>query len=156
MNANIVKDFLWGLFFVLIEVVIFQHLNILGATPDPLLIYLLWLAIKYDRFHLILFAATLGFIQDALFDFWGFNMFAKTLLFFMFYRFLNRFSENRLLIWQIAIIVFACSFFHNVIFLGLSSFSNAFATGYIPIIFLLGNSLYTALLGSILFIFKGN
>lgn len=156
MSANVVKDFLFGLFFILIEVVIFQHLSFFGATPDPLLIYLLWLSIKYERFHLILLAASLGLVQDALFDYWGFNMFSKTLIFFAAYRFLNNFSENKLLVWQVAVIVFVIGFLHNCIFLGLSSFSNTFLTGYIPIIFLIGNSLYTSLLGAMLFIFKGN
>ena len=156
MNARVVKDFLIGLFFILLEVMIFQHLSFFGSTPDPLLIYLLWLALKYDRFQIVIFAASLGFIQDALFDFWGLNMFSKTLLFFMFYRLLNRFSENRLLIWQICILIFMASLFHNLIFLGLSTFSDIYTAGLIPIIFMVGNSLYTAILGALLFIFKGN
>lgn len=156
MNANILKDFIVGVIFILLEVMIFQHLSFFGATPDPLFVYLMWLALRYDRMHLILFAATLGFIQDALFDFWGLYMFSKTLFFFLSYNFLNRRSESRLLIWQIMLIIFIAAFIHNCIFLGLSNFIDAYAAGFLPIIFLLGNSLYTAVLGALLFIFRGN
>ncbi|MEX0721921.1 MAG: rod shape-determining protein MreD [Balneolaceae bacterium] len=156
MNATILKDFFIGLFFILLEVMIFQHLSFFGATPDPLLIYLLWLSLKYDRIKIVLFAAFLGLIQDAIFDYWGLYMFSKTLLFFMAYNFLNRRSESRLLLWQIFIVVFIAAFIHNSIFIGLSSFIESYAAGFIPIIFLLGNSLYTAALGSLLFIFKSN
>jgi|AntRauTorcE11897_2_1112592.scaffolds.fasta_scaffold00096_44 rod shape-determining protein MreD len=156
MSPEVFKDFIIGCCFIIAEVLIFQHLSFFGATPDPLLIYVLWLAIKYDRVQLVIFAAILGFFQDALFDFWGLNMFAKTLMCFSFFNFVNQNKEGRLLIWQIFLVLFAASIFHNFIFLGLSSFIEAYTSGFIPIIFILGNSLYTALLGSMLFIFKGN
>lgn len=156
MSSETLKDFLIGLSFIIADVLIFQHLSLFGAVPDPLLIYLLWMALKYDRVKLILFAASLGFLQDALFDFWGLNMFAKTLLCFFAFNFLNRRMEGRLVIWQVFLIIAVSAFFHNIIFLGLATFVEAYATGFSPIIFVLGNSLYTALLGAMLFIFKGN
>lgn len=156
MSPETVKDFIVGLSFILAEVLIFQHLSFFGATPDPLLIYLIWLGIRYDRVKLVLMAAALGLIQDALFDFWGLNMFSKTLLCFMIFNFVSRRKETHLLIWQIFLIIFSASLVHNVIFMGLAGFADAYATGFAPIIFLVVNSFYTALLGSMLFIFKGN
>ncbi|MEQ8523210.1 rod shape-determining protein MreD [Gracilimonas sp.] len=156
MSVETLKDFLIGLCFILAEVLIFQHLSLFGATPDPLLLYLLWLAMKYDRIKLVIFAAALGLIQDSLFDFWGLHMFAKTLMSFAFFNFVNSRKEGRLLLWQIFLVISVAAIFHNLIFLGLSSFIEAYTTGFIPIIFILGNSLYTALLGVMLFIFKGN
>ncbi|MEX0844809.1 MAG: rod shape-determining protein MreD [Balneolaceae bacterium] len=156
MSSETFKDLLVGLGFILAEVLIFQHLSFYGASPDPLLIYLLWLAMKYDRVKLILFAAILGLIQDALFDFWGLNMFSKTLICFIVYNFLNRRIEGRLVIWQIFMVILIVAVLHNLIFLGLSTFIEAYTSGFSPIIFIIGNSLYTALLGSMLFIFKGN
>lgn len=156
MSADTFKDFIIGVCFLLLQVLIFQHLSFYGATPDLLLIYLLWLAMRYDRIKLILFAASLGLIQDALFDFWGLNMFSKTLLFFMIFNFVNRRKESRLLVWQIFLVLAFAAILHNLIFLGLSSFIDAYTAGFIPIIFVLLSSLYTALIGSMLFIFKGN
>lgn len=156
MSTETFKEFLVGLSFILAEVLIFQHLSFYGAAPDPLLIYLIYLGIRYDRVKLVLMAAALGLIQDALFDLWGLNMFSKILLCFMAFNFVNRRKENRLLIWQIFLMIFIAAVIHNLIFMGLASFSDVYSTGFAPIIFIIGNSLYTALLGSMLFIFKGN
>jgi len=156
MSADTFKDFIIGVFFILLQVLIFQHLSFYGATPDLLLIYLLWLAMRYDRVKLVLFAASLGLIQDALFDFWGLNMFSKTLLCFLVYNFVNQRKEGRLLVWQIFLVLVSASIIHNLLFLGLSYFIDAYTAGFIPIIFVLLSSLYTALIGSMLFIFKGN
>lgn len=156
MTREIFKDILVGFSFVIVEVLIFQHLSFFGATPDPLLIYLLWLAMKYDRFKLVLFAAGLGFLQDAIFDFWGLHMFTKTLLCFLVYNFISRRKEGRLLFWQIFLVILVAALFHNLILFGLVSFIDAYAAGFSPIIFVVVNSLYTALLGSMLFIFTGN
>ena len=156
MSTDTYKDIIIGFSFVLAEVFVFQHLSFFGATPDPLLIFVLWIAMKYDRVKLVLIVAGLSLLQDALFDFWGLNMFSKTLLCFMVFNFLNQRKENRLLIWQIFLVIFIAAISHNLIFLGLASFVDAYSTNFSPIIFILLNSLYTALLGSILFIFKGN
>lgn len=156
MSTDTYKDILIGFSFILAEVFVFQHLSFFGATPDPLLIFVLWITMKYDRVKLILIVAGLSFLQDALFDYWGLNMFTKTLLCFMAFNFLNRRKENRLLIWQIFLVIFIAAISHNLIFLGLASFADTYSASFSPIIFILLNSLYTALLGSILFIFKGN
>lgn len=156
MSTDTYKDILIGFSFIIAEVLVFQHLSFFGATPDPLLIFVLWISVKYDRVKLVLMVAGLSLLQDALFDFWGLNMFSKTLLCFIAFNFLNRRKENRLLIWQIFLVIFIAAIFHNLIFLGLASFIDAYSTGFSPIIFILVNSLYTALLGSMLFIFKGN
>lgn len=156
MSTETYRDIIIGSSFILAEVLIFQHLSFFGATPDPLLIFVLWIAMKYDRVKLILVVAGLSFVQDALFDFWGLNMFSKTLLCFMIFNFINRRKESRLLLGQIFIVIFIASIIHNLIFLGLATFIEAYASGFSPIIFVLLNSLYTALLGSMLFIFKGN
>lgn len=156
MTTDTYRDILIGFSFILAEVLVFQHLSFFGATADPLLIFILWISMKYDRVKLVLIVAGLSLLQDALFDYWGLNMFTKTLLCFIAFNFLNRRKENRLLIWQIFLVIFVAALFHNLIFLGLTSFIDAYSTNFSPIIFVLLNSLYTALLGSMLFIFKGN
>lgn len=156
MNKETIKDFVIGLCFVLSEVLIFQHLSLFEAYPDPLLIFLLWLALRYQRMQLIIFAGVLALFQDILFDYWGLNMFAKVLMCFVSYNFINKNTEGRLLIGQVFLTIAAASIFHNVVFVGLSSFVDAYATGFSPLIFVIGKSLYTATLGTMLFIFRGN
>ncbi|MTI88412.1 MAG: rod shape-determining protein MreD [Balneolaceae bacterium] len=155
MSVGTLKNILAGIAFVLIQVLLFQHLSIFGATPDLLLIYLLWLALKYDRLHLVLIAAGLGLFQDALYDLWGLHMFSKTLLCFLIYRLISGYSEARLLLWQVFLSIIGAALIHNLIFLGLSSFIDAYTAAFNPIIFSLLGSLYTAVAGTILFVFKG-
>ncbi len=156
MNRELIKDIGFGLLFVLTHLLLFQYLALFGAIADPLLIYLLWLCMKYNRFQMLLFAAGLGLFQDMLFDVWGAYMFSKTLMIFIFYKFVARHSESRLMIWQIFLSVWVIALIHNGIFLSFASFIDAYTSNFAPFIFLMLSSLYTALVGALLFVFKGN
>lgn len=155
MKTSTIKHFVIGALAVLSQVLIFQYLSIFGVYADPLLIFLLWLGIYYDRTQLLIFAAVLGLFQDALFDVWGVNMFAKILMVFIVSRFVKTNSEFYFPIPKVLGILFASAFVHNLIVVGLSTIIEAYTTGYSSIIFLIGGSLYTALVGVILYIFKG-
>ena len=154
MSGQLLKDFGLGLIFVIAQVLFFQHLPILGTTADPITFYLLWLVAKYDRPKLLIIAALLGLFQDALFDFWGMYMFSKTLLVFIFYSIVKRRSEVQLLVWQIFIFIFIAALFQNIIFIGLSSFFDAYASNYSPILSTIGNAIYTAVVGALIFVFR--
>ena len=156
MNRELIKDIGLGIVFVLSHLLLFQYLSLFGAIADPLLIYLLWLCRRYNRAQMLLMAAGLALFQDMLFDIWGAYMFSKTLLIFIFYNFVSRNSGNRLMLWQIFISVWVISLIHNGIFLLFCSFIDAYTSEYAPIFFLVGSSLYTALIGALLFVFKGN
>lgn len=154
MNNQVVRHILFGIFFVLLDVLFFQHLSVFNATADPLLCYLLWIIQKYDRVPILIMVASLALLQDALFDFWGIMMFSKTLTIFLVYNFIRRRSEAQLLLWQIFLIIFMSAIIHNIILFALSSFFSAFATSYSPITIIFGNTLYTALIGLLIYIFK--
>lgn len=154
MSGELLKDFLIGIIFGVAQVLFFQHLTVFGTTADPITFYLLWLVAKYDRPKLLVIAALLGLFQDALFDFWGMYMFSKTLLVFLFYSFVKRRSEVQLLLWQIFAFIFIAALVHNIIFIGLSSFFDAYASNYSPILSTLGNAIYTAVVGSLIFVFR--
>ncbi|MFV1883689.1 MAG: rod shape-determining protein MreD [Balneola sp.] len=154
MNRELIKDLGLGVVFVIVQVLFFQHLSIFGVSADPITFYLLWLVARYDRPQLLFIAAFLGFLQDALFDFWGMYMFSKTLLVFLFYSFVKRRSEIQLLLWQIFIFILSAAFVHNIIFIVLSSFFDAYATGYSPVFFVIGNAIYTAVIGALIFVFR--
>jgi rod shape-determining protein MreD len=154
MSTQFLKDLGIGFIFVLTEILFFQHLSIFGTTADPIIFYLLWLIAKYDRIQLLFMAALLGLFQDAFFDLWGLNMFSKTLLIFLIFNFSKRRSENQLLLWQIFLVILIAADIHNIIFWGLSSFFDAFASQYSPLLMIFGGSLYTALIGAIVYVFK--
>ncbi len=154
MSSQLARHIAYGLFFILLDVLFFQHLKIFGASIDPLLFFLLWLVQRYERTQLIIFTAVLALIQDALFDFWGIMMFCKTLTIFMVYNFVRRRSETQLLLWQIYLIILVSAFIHNIILFVLSSFFSAYAVSYSPIILIFGNSIYTALIGVLIYTFR--
>ncbi len=154
MSSQVVRHFAYGLFFILLDVLFFQHLKIFGATIDPVLFFLLWMVQKYDRTQLIIFTAVLALIQDAFFDFWGIMMFSKSLTLFMVYNFIRRRSESQLLLWQIFLIILGAAIIHNIILFILTSFFNAYAVGYSPFLIVVGNSVYTAVIGLLIYIFR--
>ena len=154
MNNQLLRHILFGIFFVLLDVLFFQHLSIFSSTADPLLCYLLWIIQKYERVPILIMTASFALLQDAFFDFWGIMMFSKTLTIFLVYTFVRRRSEAQLLLWQIFLIIFMSAFIHNIILFVLSSFFIAFATSYSPFAIIIGNTLYTALIGLLIYIFK--
>lgn len=156
MKRRALKHIGLGVVFVLSHLLLFQYLTLYNAIADPVLVFLLWLCMRYDRSKTLFFAAGLGFFQDMLFDVWGSYMFSKVLTVFIAHRFIYKNSENRLMTWQVFLSVWAIAFVHNIFFLGFSNFIDIYGISYTPIIFLLGSSFYTAILGAMLFIFKGD
>jgi len=149
MSSEHVKDIAIGFLFLLSELLIFQHLPLAALTPDPLLIYLLWLTQKYDRSTLLIMAAILAFFQDAFFDLWGLNIFAKIVLIFLSYNTIKKRSEQQLLMWQVFILILLAALIHNMILWGFGSFFDIYATQYKPIFLIIGNAFYTAFLGTL-------
>src|SRR6056297_2844570 len=121
MNFERFKNFGIGLGFLIVQIVLFRHLKIMQVQPDLLLIFLVWYMTQKDRTSALLMAAGLGFLQDALLDLWGLNMFVKTLLVFISYNFIPKGGKKRLLIGQVFLAIAIAALLHNLIFLGLNA-----------------------------------
>jgi len=154
MNLQRAKDFAIGLGFVIIQIVLFRHLKFYGMQPDLVLVYLLFIMTRRDRTTSIMMAGGLGFIQDAFLDMWGLNMFAKTLLAFGGYRFIPRSAESRLLLGQVFLLTVGAALIHNIIFLGLSGLIGSYSTELYFWRLWIGNSIYTGLVASFLYLFR--
>lgn len=154
MKSDFVKDLLIGLACVVLQIVIFQHLKIYSIQADIVLIYIIWLMTQRDRTSVIIIAAILGFTHDALMDLWGLNLFANTLVAFLGYNYMPKQVESRLLTTQVFLLILIVTLFHNIIFLGLASFVNSYAASLYFWYYLIGGSLYTAFVGSIVYLFK--
>jgi rod shape-determining protein MreD len=152
MNKANILHLLWGTGFVFLQIVIFRHLSIYGAEPDVVLIFLIWLTSRRDRTTCILFAATLGFLQDAMLDLWGLHIFSKTLLIMVIYQFLPKKSDTRLSIWQVFLTVFIASLIHYLFFMSLGFLVETYATDSYFLTYWLGNSIYTAVIGSMIYL----
>jgi len=156
MKLESLKEIAIGLGFVAVQIVLFRHLKFYGTQPDIVLVYVLWIMARRDRTTAILFAFGLGFVQDALLDTWGLNMFAKTAIAFFAFSFIPKLSEIRLLVWQVFLTILGVSLVHNLLYLALSSITGAYATDLFFWRLWLGNSLYTAVVGSFIYLFNND
>ncbi len=141
---------------VAIQVILFRNLRIFDSEADLVLIFILWMCTKRTKTESLLFAALFGLLQDAMSDLWGLHMFSKTFLVFILHTYLNRISENRFIFWQIFLIVLAAAIIHNLIFFGVSLFSEAYASTHIGWNLIFISSLLTAILGSFLHLVRSD
>lgn len=149
-----VRLILIGLGIVGIQTVLLRHLEIFGSEADLVLVFLLWICAKQPKTIALLFAAFLGFSQDALIDLWGLHMFSKTLLVFILHSYLNRISKTGFIFWQIFLLILGAALIHNLIFYGVSLFSGLYTSVGGLWSSLLVSSVFTAILGSFLYLVR--
>lgn len=145
-----------GIVFLLMQIILFRHLKVFQVQPDMVLIFLVWYMARKDRTSALLMGAGLGFLQDAMLDLWGLNMFSKTLLIFMSYNFIPRGSKKRLLVGQVFLTILIAGLLHNLIFLGLNGLIQNYTGETFFWQHLFGNSIYTAVVASFIQLFRTN
>jgi len=157
MRNDLLKDILFGLAAVAIHFLLIRHLTFWGIQADLIWLFLLWICSQRSRTQVLFFAAAFAFIQDALLDLWGLNMFAKTLTIFIAYKFVKKSFEQQPLVWQVFLIAAVTTLLHNIILLLLSSLVQTYSAELVPVYHILaGNSIYTALVGSVIYAFKNS
>ena len=154
MNPQSLKKIAAGIIVVILQVIFFRHLKILNIQPDIILLFLLWFMMRSNRTGVILMAALLGFMQDALLDIWGLNMFAKTFLVFISYNTITTKVDMRAQLPRILAIVFLAALFHNLIFLILSSLAKTYTAELLFWRQWIGNSIYTTIVAGIAQLFR--
>lgn len=154
MRSTTLQQVLWGLAIVLLQILLFRHLQFFGTHPDLILVYLLWIIATRDRTTALVAAAGTGFLQDLFLDQWGLNMMAKTLTTFLIYNFFPKVSDARMMLYQIFILVLLASLVHNLVYLGVALFADIFAADAVFWRFWIGNSIFTAVLGTFIYMFK--
>lgn len=154
MNLRHLKDFGIGLGFVGLQIVLFRHLKIYEMQADLVLIYLIWYMTQRDRTGAIVMAALLGFFQDAFLDLWGLNMFSKTLIVFSAFNIIPKTKEIRLLLGQVFLSILLIALAHNLIYLGLNIFVEQYSAELMFWRQFVGNSIYTAIVGSFVYLFR--
>ncbi len=156
MKNQITRDILVGAGCVALQIVLFRHITIFGASPDIVLVYLLWIMVTRDRTTAIIHGAALGFAADFFLDTWGLNMLSKTLLAFLGYPFTPKIEDTKLLYSQVFVIILLAGLFHNLIFTGVAQFAEVFEVGHLFWVYWIGNSLLTAMIGTFFYLFKYN
>lgn len=156
MKSETIRDIIWGVIFVIIQVVLVRHLRIFNTYPDIIWVFVLWLATSRERMYTVLMTAGLAFMQDALLDLWGLHMFSKVFVVFILYNFLPRTSENRLITLQVFVLILVSSLLLNLILVGVATFFDLYNTNIFVLNTIIGNSFYTAIAGSFIYLFSSN
>jgi rod shape-determining protein MreD len=156
MSTDRLKDIGLGLGFLLLQILMFRHLNFWQMQPDAVFVFLLWFAATHERTESILMAAGLGLALDALLDTWGLHMFAKTLTIFVSFNFIPRVTDMRLLSGQIFLTILLAALFHQLTFLTLAHFVDGYAANIYFFRQWLGSAIYTAAVGSFMYIFTSS
>lgn len=154
MSNDRLKHIALGVAFLLLQIVLFRHLNIFRTQPDLVLIFLVWYMSKRSRTSSLLMAAFLGLTQDFFLDIWGLNMFTKTLVVYLGHRFIPRAQKTRVIIGHVFFTVLSVAFLHNFIFQGLNIFTQSYSGETLFWRHLIGNSLYSAVVACFIHLFK--
>lgn len=154
MKPDRLKNIGIGLLFLAAQLLLFRHLKIYQMQPDLVLIFVVWYMTQKDRTSAIIMTAVMAFLQDAILDLWGLYMFSKTLMVFLSYNFIPKNKINNLLFGQVVLVVLIAALLHNLIFLGLNaSLSTYTGEMYFWRLFL-GNSIYTAFVAGVIYLFQ--
>lgn len=143
-----------GLVVLLLQIILFRHLTVFYAQPDLVLIFLVWYMSRKNRTAALLMAALLGFLQDFFLDLWGLHMFTKTLLVYVGHRFIPKAQKTNLSIGPVFLTILLAALLHNLIFLGLNMFIQNYTAEILFWHHLIGSSLYSAIVASVIYLFK--
>ncbi len=156
MKSDILKFGLIGLTTILLQVLVFDHLSYRAIRPDLALLVLIWVISTQPRTLAILFAAYIGILFDFFHDVWGLHLLSKTITTLLVYRFVPRTEESKLFFTQVFLLLFVISFVHNVFFFISALFIQIYQTDHIIFDILIGSSLLTTAVGSIIYLLRDN
>jgi rod shape-determining protein MreD len=156
MKPSIVQHTVIGILIVILQITVFNHLKIFGAVPDVVLIYLFWVMRHHDRTKCLLLAASLGLLLDIMLDLWGMNMFAKIAVVMLAYNLIPKAEQTRPPASKMSFILLFIVFMHNLILIGLSIFVQSLATWNIMLLVLAGNTVFTTLTATFVYIFSSD
>ncbi|MCC5926747.1 MAG: rod shape-determining protein MreD [Bacteroidetes bacterium] len=154
MKPNLLNHIVLGVFMLVGQIMIFRHLRIFNSEPDLILVFLLLFVHYHDRTRSLIAAAVFGLAYDAFLDLWGLHMFAKVAMVMFCYNFMPRPEDSKPQLLQIFITMVAITFFHNAVLLGVSAFIQSLSTSSYFVEILLGNTIFTAIIGTFLYFFK--
>ena len=140
-----------GLICIAIQWLVLGRLELWGAYPDAVLLYVVWLGFTHGRRYGAVGGFVLGFLMDAVYDTWGIQMFVKTLLGFMVGLFQMSDREPVLIRPQQAFLLgLFISLLHNGLLVALIVLDSGARNPSFILSFWLGAALYTAVVANII------
>ncbi|MEX0594100.1 MAG: rod shape-determining protein MreD [Balneolaceae bacterium] len=149
-----VQLILAGILILLVQLLLMRHLTIFGTEGDLLLVWLVWMASWKDRTQVLLYTAAFSFLLDLGTEMWGVHTFAKTLLIYLTHTYLNNVSANRLIFWQVFLILLAMAVVHQVLIVLLTELNGIPLGPWNRWTLVSVGSLYTAFIGSFLYLIR--
>ncbi|MCY3999437.1 MAG: rod shape-determining protein MreD [Bacteroidetes bacterium] len=77
---DILRFFFIGMVVVVLQWLFFGRISLWGSTPDIVLLFVLWMSVRYGQIGGALTGFIAGFGLDAIYGLWGTHMFVKTLI----------------------------------------------------------------------------
>ena len=146
-----IRASLTGLLCVLVQWLILGRLELWGAYPDIVLLYIAWLAFTHGKRFGALAGFLLGFLMDAVYDTWGIQMFVKTLLGFMVGLFqLNERDSILIRPDQAFLVGLFISLLHNGLLVALVVLDSGARNPFFILSFWIGAAVYTAVVANII------
>jgi rod shape-determining protein MreD len=149
-NTFHIRDAVIGLVLLLVQLLIFQHLPILGSRPDLILVYLIWISTRATKLQTLMIAFISSFLLDAILDLWGLHMFSNSLLFLFGYEVIQNLSGRRFIFWQVFLLLSAIALIKVTIFLLLAGIASVYTVPPFTLITVVIGTFYTALTGALL------
>ncbi|MCY3594203.1 MAG: rod shape-determining protein MreD [Bacteroidetes bacterium] len=144
--GDLLRLFFIGTAAVALQWLFFGRLDLWGATPDVVLLFVLWVAVRYGQTSGTIAGFLVGFALDAIYGMWGIHMFVKTVIGFLvgllnminsevFVRSARRVVETTLVI----------SLVHNSLLALFVVMQRGVGWGYLLWVLCIGSTLYTTL-----------
>ena len=151
---NVLRFAFLGVAAVLLQWLFFGRLKMWGAYPDVVLIFVVWIGIRYGRIGGGVAGCITGWLMDAVYGTWGVHMFVKSLIGFVIGLFSP--SERGAVLFSTRRAfagIFVTALVHNgllVLFIVLQSGTRTMS---LLTVLLFGSALYTSFVGAMLVLY---
>ncbi len=153
--SKLIRHVALGLIVMLAQWLVLGRLQVWGAFPDAVLLYVAVMSLRYGRQIGAVNGFFFGFLMDAVYDTWGIQMLTKTLTGFLLGLVPGRGRENTLILPRQAFLGgLALSIVHHGLLVTFLALEAGASNSFMVLSLWLGSALYTAVLGFIVALFN--
>lgn len=150
-----VRHVLIGLAVFLVQWLVLGRLDVWGAYPDAVLLYVAWVGLRHGRTPGAAMGFGLGFLMDVVLQTWGLHMFVKTIVGFLVGLFPANERETLLIHPQQAFLGgLVIALVHNGLFVAFLALQAGTRSTFMITALWFGAALYTALVSTIAALFS--